>query len=164
MTAAQAFQRSDARALFVAGAHRAAGGTAPSVADVARYAPSVFNDIHRLSLSTLRPTAVIQFHGYAATDPSQHTEPDTPRTVNVILSAGLTKAELAANPPVVEVIEAVKEDLRRGTDGGRSVGDRPVRLRPNRKWVRGLMAETNEQRRIMRRLTPDRSPVSTSAS
>ncbi|MGI9022204.1 MAG: hypothetical protein ACR2HV_03005 [Acidimicrobiales bacterium] len=151
--AAQAFQGGDARALFVAGTHRHSGGEDPDpeTADVARYVPSVFNAIHTSALQTLEPLAVIQFHGYGSTEPGDHTEPDTPATVNVILSAGLTKAELAAEPPVVCLVEAIKEDLRADTD----VSDPSIRFLPNRKWVRGLMAGTNEQRQVMRELTPD---------
>ncbi len=154
LMAAQAFQRGDARALFVAGAHPYSSGTTPPIADVARYAPTVFNDVHRSALTTLEPRAVIQFHGYGMTESSDHTEPDTPGTVNVIISAGLTKAEHGAQPRMVELIEAIKDDVR-GTRGQGKPAETSVRFLPNRKWVTGLMGETNEQRKVIRRLTPD---------
>ncbi|HWC11464.1 MAG TPA: hypothetical protein VG455_09600 [Acidimicrobiales bacterium] len=84
LMAAQAFQGSRARALFVAGAHRHASGNSPPIADVARYVPSVFNDIHCSTLTALDPRAVIQFqwlrkHGPVGphrTRHSQHRQPD----------------------------------------------------------------------------------------
>jgi hypothetical protein len=146
LMAAQAFRGSRARALFVAGAHRYARGDDPAIADVARYVPSVFNDIHRASLKALGPRAVVQFHGYARTEASQHTPPDTPAAVNVVVSAGLTRTELGADPPppAVALVEAIKDDLRRAS----------AAFLPNQQWVVGLMAHDNEQRKVMRARTP----------
>ncbi|HEX9936453.1 MAG TPA: glycoside hydrolase domain-containing protein [Longimicrobium sp.] len=145
LTAAQAFQGGDAVALFVAGAHRHAGGTAPPLADPARYAPSVFNEIHRVALAELKPAAVVQFHGYDG----------EPSAVNVIVSAGLHESEVAGSPAQVALVEAVKAELRGETLHRRL--DQPgaasaTTLVPNGARVEGLMGEENEQRKTMRAL------------